>query len=183
MTRANKNQRQDQKFAEISIDETTSKNLKKVSEEYQVSIQEIINLAPLLFAEIAERCLDNQAEAVGSDEFKYLERFTGFPLEADTLATDSVEALADCIAQSRKAIKNKDVLFKTCGFQNMVMDTEKDVFSLDDYVPLNEEIIPLLNSRRMMELFDQNDDEEFLYGTMARKYFVGSRIKFYHSND
>ena len=185
LTRTNGTQRQDQKFTQISIDEATSVNLNKVSEEYNVSINEIINLAPLLFADIAEKCLDKEADALALDELKYLERFTNFPLESDHLEgeEDIVDILAEFTVQSRKAIKNKDVLFKTCSFENTVIGSGEYVFSLDEYVPLNEEIIPLLNSRRMMELFDKSDLEEFLYGIMARRYFAGSRIKFYQVND
>ncbi len=182
LTRTNGAQRQE-KFVQISIDEATSVNLNKVSEKYNVSINEIINLAPLLFADIAEKCLDKQADALASDKLKYLETLIGLPLYDKEEELEQIGNFgAEIIDESRKAIRNKDVLFKTCNFQSMDIDMER-FFSLNNYVPLNEEIIPILHSRRIMELFDIDDFQEFFYGTIARSYFTGSRIKYYLTND
>ena len=202
----------------ITLDASTFRNLKKVSDEYNVSIQEIINTAPLLFADFAEKCLEKESEDLAMGEDSYLDEklnkhdtlkhINQYREKMAVLEEHSVDerdilrhAYPEFINQFRKAISCKDVLFKSFSSEDhlekiidenyLKIDEENEedlqfieyIFSLFDlYVPMNKQIIKLLNNRRMTELFDYDAGSEYLFGRANEKKFRGSLITFYTSN-
>lgn len=142
----------------IIIDKLTSDNMSSVCQRYKVSKEDIINLAPLLFAKFAEQCLEEEFKKLIEsgyvrdnyikNDFGYLKRWIGTEEEDDD---DNALEPDECINIESKIyslFRNKDVCFTE--LKNPVHD---DYYRLKDshpgfpefYNPLDNYIIEICN--------------------------------------
>lgn len=192
------------KLKSIKVNQTTLSNLEKVGKLYNTSPEEIIDMASALFVDFAEKCLEKENENFSKDSFYYL--ITRFAhthhfehhydkkyddiFNEDVWASDNFgpdteggDMVDDVTGQIDMAIQNRDVFFKTITIPELLMSYYPEAYLSPepaDYNPINTQLEKLLKTRRMKEIFinDEKRDYYSSYITFSNK----SNVIFYTSD-
>ena len=171
------------KLRSVKVNQTTLSNLEYVGKLYNTSVEEIIDMAAVLFVDFAEKCLDEENENFSKDSFYYLitrlvdtyhsehhyekkydDIFSkdGWGCDLYDFAPDSDgEVMAnDVISQIDTAIQKRDIFFKKLQIPEGLMNTDDGYTETylppaNDYNPINNQLEKLLKTRKMKEIFIQ----------------------------
>ena len=193
------------KLRSLKINQTTLSNLEYVGKLYNTSPEEIIDMASALFVDFAEKCLENENENFSKDSFYYLitkfvdthhleqhydkkydEIFKEYVWGNDNFGpdTDGEEMTDKVTDQIDKAIQERDVFFKKILIPEKLMSVHPDACLPEpvECCPINNQLEKLLKTRRMKEIFINDERREGWVGSSYITFSNKSNVIFYMSD-
>lgn len=179
----------------LTIDKLTSDNMSSVSKRYNVTKDDIINLAPLLFAKFAEQCLEEEFQKLIESgyvkdnyikqDFGYLKRWLGTNKDLDKNGDDEELEPDHCIEIENKIyslLRNKDICFTE--LKNPKHDDHyriRDTYSSfhEFYNPMDNFIIETCNNAHLRDKVKHSIDT---YRESGPHFYNRNNGKIEHGN-